>query len=115
MRLEHPLSNLFSRCMTFCVAECCGIDAYDIHPIHVASYLLMFRGEPDPHEVEQLREQLTQLQINYGSAGAIACGVTLQDLNQVFSGQELDDLVDKVRVALDQALVLIEQTSSSEV
>jgi hypothetical protein len=94
--------------MTMCVAECCGIDAYDIHPIHVASYLLLYRGAVDHQEVDQLRAQITSLETNYGSASG-AGGVTLEDLNQAFSEPELDGLVRKLRLALDQALVLISQ------
>jgi hypothetical protein len=107
MRLEPPLSNLFARCMTLCVTECCGIGAYDIHPIHIASFLLPYRGAPDAAEVRQLREQLTSLQANYGVAGASSRGVTLEELNQTFSDRELDDLVDRVRTALEEALRLI--------
>lgn len=38
-----------------------------------------------------------------------AGGVTFEDLNQGFSGPELDDLIGKLRLALDQALALISQ------
>ena len=107
MRLEPPLSNLLGRCMTMCEAACCGIDAYDIHPIHVASYLLMYRGAPDTKEVERIREQLDSLKANYGSAGASGHGATFEDMNQGFSGVELDGFVDSVRSALDDALSLL--------
>jgi len=109
MRLEPPLSNLFARCVTQCVAECCGIDAYDFNPIHVASYLLMYRGEPDPHEIDQIRAQLDSLKSNYGSAGASGHGATFQDLNQGLDGSEVDALVDHLLSALDTALSLIGQ------
>lgn len=109
MRLEPPLSNLLGRCMTVCVAECCGVDAYDLNPIHVASYLLMYRGTPDGREVEQIREQLKTMKATYGSNGASACGVTLDDLNQSFSASETDELVDHLLEALDIALDLIRE------
>jgi hypothetical protein len=112
MRLEPPLSNLFGRCMTVCVAECCGVDAYDFNPLHVASYLLMYRGTPDGREVEQIRVQLKTLKANYGSNGASACGVTLDDLNQGFSGSEIDELVDNLLQALDFALDLIREAET---
>lgn len=99
--------------MTLCVAECCGIDAYDFHPIHVASFLLLYRGEPNSEQIEQLRQQLAELEATYGSRGSIAQGVSLDDLNQVFSGEELDELTSRVGAAIDQALSLISQTSST--
>ena len=107
MRLEPPLSNLLGRCMTMCEAECCGIDAYDINPIHVASYLLMYRGAPDTREVERIREQLDSLKANYGSAGASGRGATFEDMNQVFSGVAIDAFADSVGAALDGALSLL--------
>lgn len=107
MRIEPPLSNLLERCMTLCVAECCGIDAYDIHPIHVASYLLLYTGAPDLRDVERVRAQLDALQANYGSAGASGRGATFEQLNQGFSGPEIDAFVDRVKSALDGALSLL--------
>ena len=109
MRFEPPLSNLFSRCMTLCVAECCGIDAFDFSPIHVASYLLMYTGAPNPGDVEQIRAQLESLTTNYGSDGLCGRGATLDDLNQVFSGAEIDSLAAQLRSALEAALILIDE------
>jgi hypothetical protein len=106
MKLEHPLAGLFARCQTLCVAECCGIDAYDLVPIHIASFLLMYRGTVDAAEVSLLRSQLTSLKANYGSHGASGSGVTLDELNQQFSGEEIDALVEKISVNLDVALAL---------
>jgi hypothetical protein len=47
MKLEQPLAGLFARCQTLCVAQCCGIDAYDLSLIHIASFRLLYRGAPD--------------------------------------------------------------------
>jgi len=94
-------------------AECCGLDAYDLNPIHVASYLLMDRGRPDLREVEQIRAQLDSLKANYGSTGASGNGATFHDLNQGLSGAEIDALVDRLRSALDVALSLVGQVNTS--
>ncbi|MEZ6142313.1 MAG: DUF6331 family protein [Zavarzinella sp.] len=114
MKLEHPLSGLFARCQTICVAECCGIDAYDFSPIHIASFLLLYRGEPDPADVRLVRSQLAALKVNYGSNGASAAGVTLDEVNQVFTGVEVDALVDEISANLDKALTLIEGIKCSK-
>lgn len=113
MKLEHPLSALFGRCQTLCVAECCGIDAYDFNPVHIASFLLMYRGAVDAAEVSLLRTQLMVLKANYGSRGARAVGVTLHELNQGFSGQEIDALVEMISVNLNTALSLAATNESS--
>src|SRR5215470_17326626 len=112
MRLDPPLSNLLQRCMTQCVAQCCGIEAYDFNPIHVASYLLMHKGAPDIREVEQIRTQLDSLRANYGSAGASGRGADFDDLNQGLTDTEIDHLVDRLHTALDVALTLIPEAEA---
>ena len=61
MKLEPPLANLVARCQTMCVAECCGVDAYDFSPVHIASYITMYRGQPDASEIRTLRGQIDAL------------------------------------------------------
>lgn len=107
MKLDPPLTNLFNRCQAICVAECCGIHAYDFSPIHIASYLLIQRGSVDLSEVVQIRVQLAGLKANYGTKGASARGVTLDDLNQEFTAEEIDSLVDEIEANLAVALKLV--------
>jgi hypothetical protein len=112
MKLEPPISNLVNRCQTICVSECCGIDAYDFSPIHIASYLLMWEGRPNSTEITRIRNQLEALKANYGTSGAIAPGVTFEDLNQIFSANEIDSLVDEILANLDVALQLIAESET---
>ena len=114
MRLEQPLAGLFDRCQTLCVAQCCGIDAYDFNPVHIASFLLLYGGQPDAAETALVRSQLAALKANYGSEGAGAVGVTLDEVNQVFTGVEVDALVDEISTNLDKALALIDDTGGSK-
>jgi len=104
MRLEDPLLNLVGRCQTICVAECCGIDAYDFSPVHIASYLLMWEGKPNEHNLIKLRGQLEAIKANYGSAATGSIGVTIDDMNQGFSGLEIDNLIDEITANLNIAL-----------
>ena len=109
MKLESPLSNLIDRCMTICVAECCGIDAYNFSPIHIASFLLMHRGATDPIEISQIRDQLKSLKRQYGIAGELALGVTIEEMNQIFLPAEIDSLCEKIDRNLNIALQIIEE------
>jgi hypothetical protein len=84
MKLEPPLANLIARCQTICVAECCGVAAYDFSPIQIASYLSMYRGTPDDSEVQKLRGQIDALRAKYGVRGASGRGATIEELNQGF-------------------------------
>ncbi|MCE9605177.1 MAG: DUF6331 family protein [Planctomycetia bacterium] len=110
MKLEPPLANLIARCQTICVAECCGVDAYDFSPIQIASYLTMYRGAPDDSDVQTLRGQIDALRANYGVAGASSQGVSLEEMNQGFSGEQIEGLASELLANLDVALSLIEKS-----
>jgi hypothetical protein len=113
MKLEDPLLNVVGRCQTICVAECCGIDAYDFSPIHIASSLLMWEGKPNPERVAKLRSQLDALRANYGRAAAISSGVTIDDMNHLFSAAEVEALVDEIAANLEIALQLCVHVEST--
>lgn len=108
MKLDPPLANLINRCQTICVAECCGVDAYDFSPIQIASYLTMYRGKPDDSELQTLRGQIEALCSNYGAAGASECGVIIDQMNQVFSAEQIQKLASELLANLDVALNLIQ-------
>jgi hypothetical protein len=113
MKLQDPLLNLVSRCQTICVAECCGIDAYDFSPVHIASYLILWEGKPNESNLEELRAQLETLKLNYGSKGASSHGATIDDMNQRFSGIEIDNLVDEITENLEIALQICEHAEAA--
>jgi len=108
MKLEPPLARLIHHCEAICVAECCGLGAYDFSPIHLAAGLIYFRGVPDPGEVLQVREQIDALKTNYGTSARSGGGVTLEDMNQTFSAEEIDRLAEELSKNLEVALCLIE-------
>lgn len=110
MKLEPPLANLIDRCQTICVAECCGVDAYDFSPIQIASYLTMYAGKPDDSMVQTLRGQLEALRANYGVAGASDRGATIEEMNQVFSAEQIQELASELLANLDVALSLIQKS-----
>ncbi len=110
MKLEDPLLNLVARCQTICVAECCGIGAYDFSPVHIASYLLLWQGKIDQANLTKLMGQLVALKANYGSSGASSQGVTLDDINQNFTGAEIDKMVDEITANLKIALKLCDES-----
>ena len=111
-RRRAALANLITRCQTICVAECCGLDAYDFSPIQIASYLTMYRGKVDYSEVEKLRSQLGALRANYGVGGASGSGVTVEEMNQIFSAEEIEGLAREMLANLDVALSLIEESET---
>lgn len=110
MKLEHPLATLIARCETICVSACCGIDAYDFSTIQLASGPTMYCGKPEGSELLKIRRQIVALKANYGGQGASARGVTLEDLNQVFTGERIDELANELAANLEVALSLMERS-----
>ena len=51
-----------------------------------------------------MRGQLDALKANYGSAEANAAEVTIEDMNQVFTGEQIDRVVDEISANLDLAV-----------
>ncbi len=109
MKLEPPISNLIARCQTICVAQCCGIDAYDFSPIQIASYLTMWRGDIDEAEIKKIQTQLDVLKGNYATRGI---SLTIEEMNQTFKPKALSEFVDEIRYNLDLALELISVSNS---
>ena len=107
MRLEPPLLSLIQNCETICVAACCGRDAFDFSPIHIASYLLRHTGRLSDTEVETMRMQLDTLSANYGARGASGRGATFDDLNERMSGGAVDKFVSIMQANLTRATRII--------
>lgn len=114
MKLEHPLAGLIHRCETICEAACCGIGAYDFSPIHIASYLILWVGKVDQSAVAKVREQVLSLRDNFGANGLLACGVTIDQMNQKMTGAEVDAFASMLLSRVDAALELIAWQASRQ-
>ncbi|MEP2890937.1 DUF6331 family protein [Tateyamaria sp.] len=107
MKLEYPLLGMIQNCATLCEPDCCGIDAYDFSPFHIASFLLRYTGCIDQVELEDIRNQLAVMEVNYGTAGAIQEGCTLIEMNWICSGHDISNLIRNIESALNRACELI--------
>lgn len=113
MKLEPALAEMVNGCQTVCVVECCGLDAFDFSPIHIASHLLKWGSTSNISGVSTLSAQIEALKANYGSKGASACGATIDDLNQQLSGNQIDQLTDELSANLKVAVKLIEESEKN--
>ncbi|MGH1466638.1 MAG: DUF6331 family protein [Cognatishimia sp.] len=106
-KLEYPLLGMIQNCATLCEAECCGADAYEFSPFHIASFLLRYTGRIDQDELDKIRGQLSTLEAKHGIHGASQKACTIEEMNQIFSSHEISKLVIDINVALDRACDLI--------
>lgn len=105
-RLEH----LVKYCEKNCVAECCGIDAFDFSPLHVASYISSYSGgvsESDIAEWELELEKALQLIANLSpNANGWICSI--KDINQYFTWDAFNSFVDELRHSIRMAPLILE-------
>ncbi len=107
MKFEPPLSLLVSRCETFCVVACCGIEAYDFSPIHIASFVIGSSGVPEEQQIAALRDQLRDIHDVAHRLIARGTREAVDDLNHNFEGAALLAWHDTISANLDIALELV--------
>ena len=73
----------------------------------------MWEGRVKTRPSRKLRAQLATLEVNYGSAGASSSGVTIDEMNQAFTGIAIDALVHEISANLDVAVRLCEDTEKA--
>ena len=106
--LEPPLEHLVKTCETICVAECCGVDAYDFSPFHAASYLIRYDNRIDVQQLEDMRRRLDELQVIAVQMEKDRERVSIPEMNQIFDARQMQNLVREVSDALQRAVELIE-------
>ena len=108
MALPAPLSDLISYCENLCDKECCGIESFDFSPVHVASWLQQSSGESTEETVKQLNAQLEELRAEFGSKSSSTEGYESDEneMNQIFSPAQVDDLANQISTNLKHAIDL---------
>lgn len=115
MALPSPLSQLISYCEQLCVKECCGIEAFDFSPVHIASWLQHSRGEPTAKTVDDLSKQLQEFRTQFGSDSNTEGYESDEDeMNQIFSPAQVDQLVQQISTNLEHAIALRQRSHQVE-
>lgn len=110
MRLGKTLSSLIARCESLCSPSCCGLDAYDFSPLHIASFLIMHREGVDANEILEISEQLDALSERCGKFGVVNKWVKIEGVSHVFSVEDIDEMVREIKVNLEIALFFIKES-----
>jgi hypothetical protein len=109
--LSSHLKRLIRRCETLCEAACCGLDAFDFHPIHFASAALAMSSQQPQEVLEKIEEELRELEIQAGNASSDdnESFEWCETLNVSFSPVELRLWIAQMRVCLSGARTLLSQ------
>lgn len=105
--IQPPLQRLLSACETICVTECCGLDAFDFSPIHMASYLIRSTGQVAEQDVQELRAAVGHLRQSCGASAGHTKDFSSSTLNAILTPQQVDELCAKLDLSLDTAIALV--------
>lgn len=104
------LSGLIRACQKMCVADCCGVDAFDFSPLHVASYLAAWTGAISEPDMAAIHEEIEQLR-----AAALACTpdadgriCSVQHTNQLFTRESLAAALAQIESSVQLAPQVLE-------
>lgn len=114
--MKNHLTSLPRYCESLCVIECCGLDACDFSPIHIASYCQSRKPRFPSRVASEIMSQAETLKANYGSEGASSRGINLPEINERMSGQRVDIFVGAIlqQTALAQNILTEDKTSGRE-
>ena len=115
-RPQMHIEALANYCATLCEIECCGLDACDFSPVHIASYCLS-RDPRHPSRVAlEIIEQVETLRSNYGSSGASARGTTINEINERMTGRRVDVFAEALarQTELAQAILTAEPSDNRD-
>ena len=110
IELPERLRYLVKYCEKACVAECCGIDAFDFSPLHIASYISAYTRRIDENEIaaweaeiHKAEEMVIGLPAN---DDGYVCSVA--DMNQYFRAAEFERFMAELRHSMRAAPRLLE-------
>lgn len=115
--LSPRMKGLLSACEQDCVADCCGILAFDFSPLYAASYLVQQgQGHKFLEGVETLGRELDSI-LEQGLAQTpdergFVCLIAA--VNSFFSKNDLQVLVDRIHWTIAQAATVIDCVNQLE-
>ena len=99
IRLPCRLKALIDACMKLCDSGCCGIDAYDFSPLHIASHLSAYTGVVSDSDINEINREIANLvdSVKDNPANAVGFVCLIEGMNQYFTKEALDDFAAKLR------------------
>ena len=106
LELPERLGHLIKYCEKSCVAECCGVDAFDFSPLHVASFISAYTGSIDEQEIAMWNALIDEFEVSFGAIhpleqDGLVCVVT--PMNQLFTKDAIQALIGELRTSVAAA------------
>lgn len=100
LSLSDPFLELARHCEVHCVADCCGVDAFDVNFLNMIPWV----RERGP---ETAREAQTQISELIRATESFEGRVTSGDFNAIWRGAECADYLRQWREELSRAVAVI--------
>ena len=103
--MPEVIEYLIKCCEVYCVKDCCGLNAFDFSPVHIASYLL--DSGYSTSDIKKLKKSLSRfIETNITSIkdNLVYINVISDSLNK----KELNNLQNEISTNIDLALKIIE-------
>jgi hypothetical protein len=105
LELGKNLQRVVRRCETVCESACCGLDAFDFHPIHVASSILAFNDREPSETMQFIEQELRDMEhaAMQQDLDEFGCVGWCETLNMSFRPEELAEWIARMRHCLSDA------------
>ena len=106
LEIPERLVYLIQYCEKPCVAQCCGVDAFDFSPLHVASFVSGTMGSINNTTLAEWTALIDQFERSYRALqppqeGRLVCVIT--PMNQFFTKEAFETLIVELRTSLATA------------
>lgn len=110
LTLPSRLQALVDACEKSCVAECCGIDAYDFSPLHIASHMSAFSGAISESDIADIESEIDCMcseaaQLRPDPSGLVC---SLSGMNQYFTRDSLESFAIELKRGIRLAPTVLE-------
>ncbi len=108
--LPDRLKYLVQYCEKNCVADCCGIDAFDFSPLHIASFISASTGRISESDIAEWESELKKAErLTAGllpNEDGYICSVA--GMNQYFRRSDFDAFLAELRHSIQMSPKILE-------
>jgi Family of unknown function (DUF6331) len=106
LEIPERLNHLIQYCEKLCVAQCCGIDAFDFSPLHIASFVSGSGCAIDDSVLVEWNALIDEFERSYRMLQPLPLGYLVcvtMPMNQLFTAEAFEALIAELRISLATA------------
>jgi hypothetical protein len=114
LKIPERLQLLIKFCEKGCVADCCGICAFDFTAVHVASFISTHTGIIRDSDVKEWNVEIDKLESNFNALRTHGDGLVcvVPSMNQFFTADAVRALLSELRSCVASSKQVFELSES---